>query len=156
MLHKLVSRGLDEKNGKLHKLPISLWILTNWVRYDNILTRLRHKVFDIAAMLGNVDAMSWASEHSTLITIGSEIVSRRTFPWSEKTCVISARNEQLESLKWLRAHGCRWDEDTAIAVVETGHVDILEWILSQESVCPYIPIHVQLLLGKVISLYWNC
>tara|TARA_B110000046_G_scaffold93492_1_gene101435 strand:- start:44 stop:256 length:213 start_codon:yes stop_codon:yes gene_type:complete len=40
----------------------------------------------------------------------------------------------LEVLKWARANGCPWDEDTCEAAAEGGQLEVLEWAVANG--CP--------------------
>ena len=33
----------------------------------------------------------------------------------------------LELLKWARANGCKWDEETCTAAARGGHLEVLQW-----------------------------
>ena len=50
-------------------------------------------------------------------------------------CRISAEEGRLEVLKWLRAHGCEWDERTCAWAAEGGHLDVLQW--ARENGCQW-------------------
>jgi hypothetical protein len=38
-------------------------------------------------------------------------------------------------LKWARANGCPWDENTCSSAAEGGHLGILKW--ARENDCPW-------------------
>jgi hypothetical protein len=41
----------------------------------------------------------------------------------------------LETLRWLRAIGAPWNEDTCYWAVEHGHLEVLHWALANG--CPH-------------------
>ena len=43
------------------------------------------------------------------------------------TCERAARYGHLEVLKWARANGCPWDEDTCFFAAQGGHLEVLQW-----------------------------
>src|SRR5690242_5122077 len=45
-------------------------------------------------------------------------------------------DECLEMVKWLKGNGCMWDHATLSEVVNTGHVQVLEWM--KENGCPCV------------------
>ena len=53
------------------------------------------------------------------------------------SCAESARAGQLEVLKYLRRHGCPWDEGTCRNAAKGGHLDVLKW--AHENRCPWDP-----------------
>ncbi len=38
-----------------------------------------------------------------------------------------AKNGHLEILKWARANGCKWNEDTCSNAATGGHLEVLKW-----------------------------
>ena len=49
-------------------------------------------------------------------------------------CTLAARTGHTQIIKWLRARGFEWSEDTCAAAVERGHTETLQWLISQG--CP--------------------
>ena len=40
-------------------------------------------------------------------------------------------------LKWLRAKGCPWGEETSCWAAQGGHLEVLQWIRAQDPPCPW-------------------
>ena len=49
-------------------------------------------------------------------------------PWDEDTCTNAAANGHLEILKWARANGCPWNVSTCTNAAENGHLETLKWL----------------------------
>jgi len=47
--------------------------------------------------------------------------------WDWRTCAGAARGGHLDTLKWSRGNGCEWDTDTCAFAAEGGHFDVLKW-----------------------------
>lgn len=56
-------------------------------------------------------------------------------PWDEDTCTIAADSGHLKTLQWLRANGCPWDKWTCANAAENGHLEILQW--ARANGCPW-------------------
>ena len=41
--------------------------------------------------------------------------------------MFAAENGHLEVLKWARAKGCPWDDNTCAWAALNGHFEVLEW-----------------------------
>ncbi|KAL6069312.1 Ankyrin repeat domain-containing protein [Balamuthia mandrillaris] len=54
-------------------------------------------------------------------------------PWDEETCRFAAMHGQLEALQWARGNGCPWNEWTCKWAAAAGH---LEQVLLQEKGLP--------------------
>ena len=50
--------------------------------------------------------------------------------WNEWTCAYAAKGGHLELLKWARANDCPWDESTCANAAEGGHLEVLKWAVS--------------------------
>ena len=60
----------------------------------------------------------------------------KPFPWKDKkTCAAAARNGRLESIKWLRANDCPWDEETCDRAAQGKHLDVVKWL--RDNGCPW-------------------
>lgn len=46
-------------------------------------------------------------------------------------CYQASRNGQLETLKWLRNHGAKWDADTFDAARNNGHDEIIQYLRNE-------------------------
>jgi hypothetical protein len=51
------------------------------------------------------------------------------------TCEGAAKGGHLDVLKWARANGCEWDEDTCVEAVKGGHLEVLQW--ARENGCEW-------------------
>ena len=47
---------------------------------------------------------------------------------------VAAAGDHLDTLKWLREHGCPWDENVTAVAAENGHFEMLKWL--HEHGCP--------------------
>ena len=56
-------------------------------------------------------------------------------PWDEQTCASAAQAGHLEVLQWARANGCPWDKYTCSEAAENGHLEVLQWAHANE--CPW-------------------
>lgn len=57
-------------------------------------------------------------------------------PWSAYACASAAENGHLETLQWLRANGCEWDQLTTCYAARSGRLEVLEWALGQDPPAP--------------------
>ena len=58
------------------------------------------------------------------------------YPWkNSRTCSEAARKGRQESIKWLRANGCPWNETTCDGAALGGHLDVLKWLRANG--CPW-------------------
>jgi hypothetical protein len=47
--------------------------------------------------------------------------------WNEQACLSAAANGKLDTLRWLREHGCPWNvNEVCIDAAYNGYVDILD------------------------------
>ncbi len=44
-------------------------------------------------------------------------------PWNQETCALAAKYGYLEVLKWARENGCPWDEHTRQLARSKGYVE---------------------------------
>ena len=51
--------------------------------------------------------------------------------------------------KWLQAKGCQWDSSTSNSAAFGGHLEVLQWIRSEDPPCPWNSRVCRLLLVKV-------
>ena len=50
-------------------------------------------------------------------------------PWDQETCENAAQHRELEFLKWARANGCPWNkENCAREAEENGYAKVAKWI----------------------------
>lgn len=52
--------------------------------------------------------------------------------WDELTCMNAAESGHLEFLQYLRANGCPWDSLTTAWAAACGHLHVLKWARSQD------------------------
>ena len=57
------------------------------------------------------------------------------YPWNEETCALAAMNGHLEVLQWARDHGCPWSESTCEKAAKNGHLEVLQWARAHG--CPW-------------------
>ena len=55
--------------------------------------------------------------------------------WDEDTCAFAASNGHLTVLQWMRANGCPWNEYTCELAAKHGHLDVLQW--ARANGCPW-------------------
>ena len=56
-------------------------------------------------------------------------------PWDEWTCAFAAGGGHLEVLQWARQNGCPWNEWTCSYAAHGGHLEVLQW--ARENGCPW-------------------
>ena len=56
-------------------------------------------------------------------------------PWNEQTCAEVAKGGHVEVLKWARENGCPWDALTCVYAAMGGRLEVLKW--ARESGCPW-------------------
>ncbi|GFH47630.1 hypothetical protein CTEN210_04105 [Chaetoceros tenuissimus] len=59
--------------------------------------------------------------------------------WDVRFCNAAAHNNNLEALKWARSENCPWDETTLSEAAKRGNIDIIEYCLQNR--CP-MTVHV--------------
>ncbi|GFH47594.1 hypothetical protein CTEN210_04069 [Chaetoceros tenuissimus] len=59
---------------------------------------------------------------------------RHGCPWEEDLCRAASSNDNLEALKWARNEGCPWDEDVIMDAAVGGNIAIIKYCLQNE--CP--------------------
>ena len=69
------------------------------------------------------------------LSVVQRIQRRGRLPCQELLCAATARSEQLEALKVLRADGWPWDEMTCKIAAEGGHLQVLKW--ARMNGCPW-------------------
>lgn len=57
--------------------------------------------------------------------------------WTPSMCALAAMNGAIECLKYLRAHGCPWDERTTAGAANSGHLEC--FLYAREQGCPCHP-----------------
>ena len=55
--------------------------------------------------------------------------------WDEDTCTYAAKGGHLEMLKWARENDCPWDKGTCWRAAKHGHLEVLKW--ARENGCPW-------------------
>lgn len=55
--------------------------------------------------------------------------------WSTKTCAAAAESGHFDTLKWLRAHDCPWDQAVTSRAAARGDLAMLQWSRAQG--CPW-------------------
>ena len=56
-------------------------------------------------------------------------------PWNEETCMGATEGGQQKVLQWARANGCPWDGNTCSAAALGGHLEVLKWARANR--CPW-------------------
>jgi hypothetical protein len=56
-------------------------------------------------------------------------------PWNESTCSMAAYGGHLSILQWCRANGCPWNKLTCAYAAYGGHLSILQWCRAKG--CPW-------------------
>ena len=69
------------------------------------------------------------------LSVVQRIQRRGRLPCQELLCAATARSEQLEALKVLRADGWPWDEGTCEAAAKGGDFQVLQWLHAND--CPW-------------------
>ena len=69
------------------------------------------------------------------LSVVQRIQRRGRLPCQELLCAATARSEQLEALKVLRADGWPWDEGTCEAAAKGGDLQMLQWLHAND--CPW-------------------
>lgn len=59
--------------------------------------------------------------------------------WSAKLCDEAAESGRLEVLRWLRSQDppCPWGAHTCVLATWGGHLEVLEWLRAQDPPCPW-------------------
>jgi hypothetical protein len=78
-----------------------------------------HHLLHGAAQAGSNAVLEWADEQHPAYV----------WPSCGTLCESAARHGHLDTVKWLRAKGCRWDMYTSQAAVEEGHARVLRYVL---------------------------
>ena len=65
------------------------------------------------------------------------VKARPAYPTTPLLNRLLAIAGDLEALQWARGHSCPWDEDTCAAAARGGHLDVLQWMRSQDPPCPW-------------------
>ena len=56
-------------------------------------------------------------------------------PWDEDTFESAACNGDMETLEWLKKNKCPWDAETFVVAARSGKIEILEWL--KRNKCPW-------------------
>ena len=98
----------------------------------------------VAVMEGDVEAIEWLIQlcrgkgvewKGFGVTITGRGVERRYIYDGMKLSCFAAGRGKIESLKCLRANGCRMDEETCTAAAGEGHLKVLKWL--HRNGCPW-------------------
>ncbi len=54
---------------------------------------------------------------------------------AQELCTLIARDGKLPALRWARAQGCSWDEDTCSNAAWNGYLEVLQW--ARANGCPW-------------------
>jgi hypothetical protein len=65
----------------------------------------------------------------------SSLVDRSRIIKKKDMCCLVAESGYLEVLKWCRANGCPWDEQTCAYAANAGHLEVLKYC--RENGCPW-------------------
>lgn len=91
------------------------------VRYDAIRVLgavIRHaegeSISIVAADMGKINALRWLEEND--------------YTMAEDLCYFAVQREDLDTLKWLRAHQYSWDLETTERAVDTRNVKLLDYM----------------------------
>jgi hypothetical protein len=116
--------------------------------FEHDYSRCGNPVDESAAASSNTEMMAWliqqpgvqltASTMAAAVGVGNvamcELLSANQCPCDEESCVIAAKCDKADMLRWLREHGCPWDT-TQVANMAAcrNRVAVLEY-LQQEGV----------------------
>jgi len=122
------------------------------------LERLRSREMNpltVAVMEGDVEALEWLMQlfdgkglrwrdvgrDLSCLAAGSGKIESLTYlyangcHWNESTCYGAAKGGHLEVLQWARQNGCRCDLMTCMYAAKGGHVEVLQW--AHQNGCPW-------------------
>jgi hypothetical protein len=129
------------------QLEVLKWVGTQWPRWNKMI-----QVCTEAVRQGNLEALQWAHsngcpwEEADCVRYAAERNHLHVLKWlvlkagchlPENTCLLAAKNGNLEMLQWARGQGCPWDEETCAAAARRGHLELLQWARSEG--CPWGP-----------------
>lgn len=98
-------------------LPLLQWI------HEHGCPWTQDEVFEAAAGGGHINILEWGLESGVV--------------FDEMTCGAAAKGGSLETLQFLRAHECPWDDSVILLSILKGHCDVFLW--AREHGCPYNP-----------------
>jgi Ankyrin repeats (3 copies) len=98
------------------------------------------------ASSGNVEMTAWVKQQPGVTcrrramaaaaaqghTAVCEFLHAEGCPWDSSACSSAARNNHVDTLRWLREHDCFWNSDQSlIHAAEAGSVQVLAYMLEQ-------------------------
>ena len=109
-------------------------------------------IMNLAAKYGNIDIVKWLSSKNIIdnnihctesAAKGGNLevlkhVRQLGFQWSNKVCILAAKNGHLDMIKWARSQECPWNPSKmfpAAVTCRTNQLDLYEWLWQQE--CPF-------------------
>lgn len=96
----------------------SIKILELYPKFSNF---RKNQILEDACYYGKIPVLEWMIQ-----TYGCRL--------NKRLCFIAAKENKLETLKWLRANGCKWDEKTCSIALQKLHFEVLLWAI--ENGCP--------------------
>ncbi len=111
-----------------------------------------HEVLDAAIEGGNIEIIEWIISHISILELLPPNIKHkdtdkdRVKIFTPEHCTMAAKSGNIILLKWLRGHGCKWDEDTTCVAAMNGKLEILQY--AKEQGCP-IDIQTCLITAEV-------
>ncbi|GFH47592.1 hypothetical protein CTEN210_04067 [Chaetoceros tenuissimus] len=126
--------------------------------YEHVLegveaTEVTFRLCGMAAERGNIQVLEYCHQNNLQFNVLSELcdfsmenkdeekaleslkwLRRHGCPWDEDLCELAARNNYFNVLKWARSEGCPWNENTMKAAAESGNTVIIKYCIENE--CP--------------------
>jgi hypothetical protein len=79
------------------------------------------RIYNYAAEKGNIRILSF------MMNISARDLS---MPWWDiKTTIIAAKNNQFNTLKWLRSKRCPWNVEVIYGALECGNIEMVMWCI---------------------------
>jgi hypothetical protein len=106
-----------------------------------------YEIADDAASSGSIPLLQWLKEQGIVFTeltidsaaYGGHIAACESLrfteqcPWNNHACMSAAERDQLDTLQWLREHGCPCDNVlVCIAAAHGGSVGVMAYMLEQQ------------------------
>jgi hypothetical protein len=118
-------KWMDKRHFPFDENACNMAVYNNNMRILKFLVKKNYpwnkKIYNLAAERGNIRMLQFLSN------IASRDLS---FPWwDEKTTLIAAKNNNFETLKWLRNKRCPWNVEVIYAALECGNIDMVNWCI---------------------------
>jgi hypothetical protein len=124
LVAKLESLCADASSGYLDPIVLArLRAVSTAMRdaVDSTGIKMGEKTSALAAFLGYLDTLKHKLQKGRLD--------------KSKVCEGAAQGGHFEKLRWARANGCPWYEDTCYWAVMNGHFEMLQW--ARANGCPW-------------------